>query len=189
MNWLLVRAAAAFLAMPGMVAFAIPLLAVGVGRSAPAFRIPALLPLVAGTLLLLWCVRDFYVAGRGTLAPWSPPRKLVTSGAYGFSRNPMYIAVLLIVIGWAAGFGSTSLGLYAVGLAIAFHLRVVLGEEPWLSRTFGAEWAGYSRRVPRWLPLHSSLSRPPPPPEADTPGFPCRTPPSTGRVPPGATPS
>lgn len=152
MNWLLVRAIAAFLAMPGLVAFAIPVLAVTIGRSPPAYRLPATLPLVAGTLLLLGCVREFYVAGRGTLAPWSPPPRLVTSGAYDLSRNPMYIAVLLIVIGWAAGFRSTLLGLYAIGLGIAFHLRVVLSEEPWLSRRFGAEWLHYRERVPRWLP-------------------------------------
>lgn len=153
MNWLLVRAVAAFLALPGMVAFAVPLLAVSIGPAAPAFRVPATLPLLAGTLLLLWCIRDFYAAGRGTLAPWSPPRALVTSGAYRFSRNPMYVAVLLIVIGWAVGFRSTLLGLYALGLGIAFHLRVVLGEERWLARTFGPGWVRYRDRVPRWLPL------------------------------------
>jgi protein-S-isoprenylcysteine O-methyltransferase Ste14 len=157
MNWLLVRAVVAFLAFPGMVAFAIPLLAVSPARSAQDYRIWGALPLVAGTVLLLRCVRDFYVAGRGTLAPWSPPRHLVTSGAYGYSRNPMYIAVLLIVIGWAAGFRSTPLGLYGVGLGIAFHLRVVLGEEPWLARTFGPEWDRYRRSVPRWIPLRKRV--------------------------------
>ncbi len=54
-----------------------------------------------GTVLLLWCVRDFYVAGRGTLAPWDPPRHLVTVGLYRVSRNPMYLAVLLVLTGWA----------------------------------------------------------------------------------------
>jgi protein-S-isoprenylcysteine O-methyltransferase Ste14 len=63
----------------------------------------------------------------------------------------MYIAVLLIVIGWGVAFGSPSLGLYAAALGIAFHVRVVRSEEPWLSRTFGDEWVRYREGVPRWI--------------------------------------
>jgi hypothetical protein len=64
-------------------------------------------------------------AGRGTLAPWAPPTHLVTVGLYRFARNPMYVAVLI-------------------------HLRVVTYEEPWLARTFGADWLAYRGRIPRW---------------------------------------
>jgi protein-S-isoprenylcysteine O-methyltransferase Ste14 len=101
--------------------------------------------------LLLWTVRDFYVAGRGTLAPWAPPTELVVVGLYRFSRNPMYIAVVLVLVGWAVGFRSWLLGAYAVAIAIGFHLRVVFGEEPWLARTHGEKWSRYQERVPRWL--------------------------------------
>ena len=76
------RALIAFLALPGVVALVIPFI-LGArelhdGREVAAI---GLLPLSIGFALLLWCVRDFYVAGKGTLAPWSPPRHLVTRGA------------------------------------------------------------------------------------------------------------
>jgi protein-S-isoprenylcysteine O-methyltransferase Ste14 len=63
----------------------------------------------------------------------------------------MYIAVSLILVGWAWSFGLAGLLVYAIVVAIAFHLRVVLGEEPWLARTHGAQWQEYASRVPRWF--------------------------------------
>lgn len=148
---LLARALLAFLALPGVVAFAVPVAWRWWG-GAPTLAHPlGLLALGLGTLGLLWCVRDFYVAGRGTLAPWSPPRALVVIGLYRVSRNPMYVAVTLILVGWALAFAAQGLALYAGGVAVAFHLRVVLGEEPWLARRHGDAWVRYAARVPRWL--------------------------------------
>ncbi len=150
---LLPQALLAFLLLPGMVAFIIPLFVIGPGRWAAFVHIVAWLPVSLGTILLLWCVREFYVAGRGTLAPWAPPRSLVTTGPYRFSRNPMYVAVLLILCGWAAGFASLALWVYAIAIAVAFHLRVVMYEEPILAATQAATWSAYRARVPRWLRL------------------------------------
>jgi protein-S-isoprenylcysteine O-methyltransferase Ste14 len=70
---------------------------------------------------------------------------------YRFSRNPMYVGVLLILIGWTLAFRSRSLLIYTVVVAILFHARVVTNEEPWLARTFPDEWPRYTARVPRWL--------------------------------------
>jgi protein-S-isoprenylcysteine O-methyltransferase Ste14 len=142
------RAVLAFLALPTMVAFIVPWLLL---PDTWQFHLVAIPVLVVGTVLLLWCVRDFYVAGRGTLAPWAPPKHLVTVGLYRVSRNPMYVAVLLILVGWALGFQSLGLWIYAGCIAIAFHVRVVTYEEPWLARTHGPEWETYRARVPRWL--------------------------------------
>ena len=142
------RALTAFLALPGMVAFVIPWLLRP--RNAAIHSI-GLLPLIVGTVLLLWCVRDFYVSGRGSLAPWAPPEHLVIVGLYRLSRNPMYIAVLTILCGWALTFASRGLWTYTACFAVAFHLRVVLFEEPWLARTHGPAWNEYRARVPRWL--------------------------------------
>jgi protein-S-isoprenylcysteine O-methyltransferase Ste14 len=115
------------------------------------FRPAAWMLVISGVLLLLWCVREFYVAGKGTLAPWSPPRHLVTTGPYRFSRNPMYVAVPLILWGWAAGFQSPALAVYAAAVMIGFYLRVILSEEPWAARTFPSEWIRYRGMVRRWL--------------------------------------
>jgi protein-S-isoprenylcysteine O-methyltransferase Ste14 len=155
-NGLFWRALVAFLALPGIVAFAVPLLWLAPSRPRH-FDALGLLPLTVGIGALLWTVRDFYVAGRGTLAPWSPPRELVVIGLYRFSRNPMYVAVLLVLSGWAVGFHSVALGLYALAVGIAFHLRVVLGEEPWLERTHGDKWTRYKREVPRWLGIRGRV--------------------------------
>ncbi len=145
----MVKAVVAFLALPGVVAILVPGLllrpeharhhAVGLGV------------LAIGFVLLLWCVRDFHVAGRGTLAPWSPPKELVTIGLYRYSRNPMYVAVLLMLAGWALTYAATSLWIYAGVVALAFHFRVLLHEEPFLARTHGAAWDAYKAAVPRWL--------------------------------------
>jgi len=145
------RALLAFLALPGMVAYAIPLVVVrgALGRWPP--NPWGLVLVVAGSALLLACVREFYVAGRGTLAPWSPPTRLVISGPYRRTRNPMYLAVLAVLSGWAVLFGSTTLAIYAACVAVAFELRVILFEEPWAARTFGGDWQEYRSRVPRWL--------------------------------------
>jgi protein-S-isoprenylcysteine O-methyltransferase Ste14 len=150
MNKLFWQAIFAFLALPGIVAFIVPVLVLRPAHDASSHWI-GVIPVAIGTLLLLWCVRDFYVAGRGTLAPWTPPKRLVAVGLYRFSRNPMYIAVITVLIGWAVMFQTVALVVYAVAVTIAFHLRVVFAEEPWLARTHGKQWEEYRSRVPRWL--------------------------------------
>jgi len=151
MNGLFLKALFAFLALPGMVAFVIPLLLITPASRREWVEPWALAPLALGLVVLGLTVREFYVAGRGTLAPWSPPRNLVTSGLYRYSRNPMYVGVLLILCGWAIGLWSWPLAIYAAGIAVAVHVRVLLHEEPFLARTHGDAWTAYRARVGRWL--------------------------------------
>ncbi len=110
----------------------------------------SLIILVSGLLLLLSSVRELYTAGRGTLAPWTPPKILVVSGPYRYCRNPMYVGVELMLLGWAALYWSALLFLYAAGVAVAFQLRIILAEEPWAARTFGEGWNAYRTSTPRW---------------------------------------
>ena len=145
------RAVVAFLVLPGTIGFLVPFFLLRPDPPGRAFHDTALVPLTVGTFMLLWCVRDFYVAGKGTLAPWSPPRNLVVVGLYRLSRNPMYVAVSLVLLGWAIAYQSQLLLIYALAIMVAFHLRVVFGEEPWLARTHGVAWQRYRAQVPRWL--------------------------------------
>lgn len=110
------------------------------------------LPIAVGFVFLVACVRDFFVVGRGTLAPWNPPKHFVTVGLYRYVRNPMYVAIIILLIGWSIVTPSKWLLVYLAGLWIAFHLRVVLYEEPRLLTLFGVEWQAYRQKVPRWVP-------------------------------------
>jgi protein-S-isoprenylcysteine O-methyltransferase Ste14 len=150
MNGLFARAVIASLALPGVVAFLVPLLLAPEARQAD-LNPWGLITLALGIALLLACVREFYVAGRGTLAPWSPPRALVVTGLYRYSRNPMYVGVVLVLAGWAWTYQSWRLAAYAGIVTVVFHLRVIFHEERWLAATHPAEWAQYRTRVRRWL--------------------------------------
>ena len=143
------RALMAFVALPGVFAFLVPTFIAS--QSTFEFSLAGAIVFGIGLVTLLWCVVTFCINGKGTLAPWSPPRRLVTVGLYRFSRNPMYVGVLLVLAGWAILFQSLVLVCYMGVIAVAFHLRVVLGEEPWLAKTHGAEWQRYEESVPRWL--------------------------------------
>lgn len=158
---LLLRALISFLTLPGVVAFAIPLYLFDTGAGFDAFARGGAVVLLTGMFILAWCVRDFYVLGRGTLAPWDPPKRLVVLGLYRYSRNPMYVGVLTILAGWALGFRSLPHAYYALVMSVAFHVRVLVAEEPFLARTYGEAWTRYKSRVPRWLlPLRAPAGTP-----------------------------
>jgi protein-S-isoprenylcysteine O-methyltransferase Ste14 len=149
---LLLRATFAFLALPTLVAGVMPALLTQGTPIERKMMMPGSALLTIGSVLLLWCVRDFFVSGRGTLAPWDPPKHLVVIGLYRFTRNPMYLSVLTVVLGWCVLYRSAWLMLYAVVLTVRFNLRVRWHEEPWLHRQFGPEWKAYASRTGRWFP-------------------------------------
>jgi formylglycine-generating enzyme required for sulfatase activity/protein-S-isoprenylcysteine O-methyltransferase Ste14 len=111
-----------------------------------------LVPLLAGLSVIVACFIDFVRRGRGTPAPYDPPRQLVITGLYRYVRNPQYVGVVLVVVGGALLSGAAVLFGYAAFLAIAYHLLVRYYEEPTLSRLFGEAYARYREAVPRWLP-------------------------------------
>ena len=116
-----------------------------------------MLPIVLGTALYCRCAYCFVRLGRGTPAPIDPPVRLVIEGPYGYSRNPMYIAVLSILVGEALLYRSPSLLTFVLALAAGFHLVIVGYEERVLRRQFGQAYAGYRGEVPRWIPKRSGL--------------------------------
>ncbi|MEW5768207.1 MAG: isoprenylcysteine carboxylmethyltransferase family protein [bacterium] len=114
--------------------------------------------LVMGVAIYAWCVWDFATFGRGTPLPIDAPKKLIVRGLYRYTRNPMYVGVLTVILCWAVMFQSVVLVLYALVVGTLFHLFVVIYEEPHLQRVFGSEYDNYRSQVGRWLP---KLSRGP----------------------------
>jgi len=110
-----------------------------------------------GAALTVWCVISFISIGRGTPAPFDAPRRLVVCGPYRFVRNPMYTGAATAMAGAALFYGSLGLLAYIAAFLLAFHLFVILYEEPTLRRKFGAPYEDYCHHVRRWWPhLHSA---------------------------------
>jgi protein-S-isoprenylcysteine O-methyltransferase Ste14 len=105
-----------------------------------------------GAAVALWCVFTFATIGRGTPAPFDPPRRLVIQGPYRFVRNPMYIGAGFALAGAALFYESLPLLGYTGVFLLTTHLFVVSYEEPTLRRTFGKDYIAYCRKIRRWWP-------------------------------------
>jgi len=141
------------LVVPGTVAVYVPLVIVQhrPPTSGPLFAL-ALAMLALGDAIYAWCVWDFATFGRGTPAPIDAPKKLVVRGLYRYTRNPMYVGVLTVILGWAVLFQAAAVVLYVLLVGTCFHLFIVLYEERHLQKEFGGEYEDYRSRVRRWLP-------------------------------------
>jgi protein-S-isoprenylcysteine O-methyltransferase Ste14 len=105
-----------------------------------------------GAVIALSCIVAFVTIGRGTPAPFDPPRQLVIRGPYRFVRNPMCIGAALALGGAGLFYESISLLIYICLFMAIAHVFVIVYEEPTLSRTFGPEYEAYCHRVRRWWP-------------------------------------
>jgi protein-S-isoprenylcysteine O-methyltransferase Ste14 len=141
------------LVVPGTIGVYIPL---RLARGRPAEKglmlLFALGLLALGGVIYIWCVWDFAVFGRGTPAPIDAPKKLVVRGLYRYTRNPIYLGVLMVLLGWTVMFQGMALLIYTFCVGICFHVFVVLHEERRLGQQFGAEYHDYCKEVGRWLP-------------------------------------
>ena len=108
--------------------------------------------ILAAAALLLHSFARFALEGLGTPAPVAPTERLVVGGIYRHVRNPMYVAVLSIILGQALLFSSWAVFGYGIVAAAAMVSFVRLYEEPTLARRYGAEYEAYRRAVPGWLP-------------------------------------
>jgi protein-S-isoprenylcysteine O-methyltransferase Ste14 len=108
--------------------------------------------IVAGIPILLYSFARFAIEGLGTPAPVFPTRQLVVRGLYRFVRNPMYVALLLVVAGQALFFLSLRLLEYALTIWFVSHMFVVTYEEPALRSKYGEEYERFRAHVPRWIP-------------------------------------
>jgi protein-S-isoprenylcysteine O-methyltransferase Ste14 len=154
----------AIILLPGMVTLVIPgtILwrtgtdSLGLWQSVPASRL--LLPIIGitcirlGLLLMTATIRLFVTVGKGTLAPWEPPQRLVVRGVYGHVRNPMISGVLVVLLGESVLTASLPLFRWFLIFGIINAIYISLLEEPGLVNRFGGEYRTYKRNVPRWIP-------------------------------------
>jgi protein-S-isoprenylcysteine O-methyltransferase Ste14 len=111
-----------------------------------------ILLLAAGVTVLTHAFVRFVREGRGTPAPVAPTERLVVGGLYRYVRNPMYIAVIAIIVGQALVFGHPLLLAYATAVWAAMAAFVHWYEEPILAKRFGARYDAYREAVPAWWP-------------------------------------
>jgi protein-S-isoprenylcysteine O-methyltransferase Ste14 len=107
---------------------------------------------LAGTAVAVSCILAFVFIGRGTPAPFDPPRQLVARGPYRIVRNPMYVGAAAALLGAALFYESPALAMYAAVFVLVMHGFVRIYEEPALRRRFGTSYDEYCRQVGRWWP-------------------------------------
>jgi protein-S-isoprenylcysteine O-methyltransferase Ste14 len=117
-----------------------------------ALKLLGAIGIAIGALLVIEATARFAFQGHGTPAPWAPPERFVARGSYRFTRNPMYLGVLALIVGQALLLGRELLFAWAAAAWLLFQVFLVFEEEPGLRRRFGAEYENYCSRVARWLP-------------------------------------
>lgn len=141
-----------FLALWGWLA----VLARNAGRQWPV-TLPAAAPfgialMALGGIVVVACGATFVIAGRGTPAPFDPPRAFVPVGPYRFVRNPMYLGAAAVLAGYGLIERSAAVLVLALTGLVLAHLFVFFGEEPGLEERFGESYRSYKASVRRWLP-------------------------------------
>ena len=111
--------------------------------------------ILLGLLILARTIIAFVSVGKGTLAPWDPPKELVVGGTYCYVRNPMISGVLIIITGESLMFNSIELLYWCILFFIINTINFIFVEEPQLVKRFGNSYVEYKKNVPRWIPRFS----------------------------------
>ena len=156
------RVARAILPLPFAATIVVPALilasegsSIGWGLDGAAQALPIAIGVVligAGLGLFVVTVRLFVAVGRGTLAPWDPPRRLVVRGPYRYVRHPMISGVALVLAGEALALGSVSIAVWLGAFIASNAIYLPRVEEPSLLRRFGPDYELYMANVNRWIP-------------------------------------
>jgi len=159
MNWGLVRT---IIVLPGNVVVFIPAAILWISKRlgySPKFAAAgqflfwvALLAASIGLCLSIWTVTLFLKFGKGTPAPWDPPKKLVIRGPYCYVRNPMIISMLFMLLAEALLFQSWPIAGWLVVFFIGNSIYFPLAEEKSLEKRFGNDYREYKAHVRRWIP-------------------------------------
>ena len=167
---LLIRHLLAIAALPFVVTVLVPLwlarrahvtLLLAASPPLAALQLVGLVLLAAGLTLFAASLHRFFVDGRGTLAPWDPPRALVVRGPYRYVRNPMISGVVFVLFGEALMLGSMAHLWWAATFLAINAVYIPLLEEPILAARFPASYATYRRNVPRLVPRMRPWEPPP----------------------------
>lgn len=110
------------------------------------------LVIASGLVIMTLTIYRFATIGQGTLAPWSPTKKLVISGLYRYVRNPMILGVFIILIGESLALLSVRILEWAVIFLLINTTYFLVYEEPGLEERFGDEYLEYKKHVRRWIP-------------------------------------
>ena len=111
----------------------------------------AILIFAAGFIITIACILRFAFEGKGTLSPVDETKQLVIGGLYKYSRNPMYVGVMLMLLAEVFYTDSMSLVAYTAIIFSCFHLFILIHEEPRLLKDFGDQYRQYCQKVRRWL--------------------------------------
>jgi len=146
-----------FVVVPGTAGGLVPWLLTGWQVHEPVpfwapLRVLGVILLVAGLIVMVQAFVRFVVEGFGTPVLVAAPERLVVGGVYRYVRNPMYVAMLAVIVGQALLLGQLGLLLYAVAFWLIAAAFVHWYEEPTLTRRFGADYEAYRRAVPAWWP-------------------------------------
>ena len=117
-----------------------------------ALILVGIITLLIGVYLLSTTIILLITKGKGTISPWDPTKKMVTTGPYSKIRNPMIIGVTLILLSETILLNSQTLLLWTVTFFILNHAYIKRIEETHLEKRFGKEFKKYAKKVPRWLP-------------------------------------
>ena len=152
----------AILALPGTALVVIPSLIVWATSDTPLAAQPAtpsqvlfwigLLFAAKGLALMAWTIVDFARIGKGTLAPWAAPKKLVVRGPYRHVRNPMISGAILVLLAQSLLLQSLPVAAWLLVFVAMNGIYIPLKEERGLEKRFGEDYRLYKDSVPRWLP-------------------------------------
>ena len=144
------------LVIPGIILWRDGFDTLGLWRSVPSSKL--ILPIIGaiciclGLVLMIATIRLFVTIGKGTLAPWEPPQRLVVRGVYRHVRNPMISGVLFVLLGESVLTATMPLFRWFLIFVVINAIYIPLLEEPMLVNRFGDDYVTYKRNVPRWLP-------------------------------------
>ena len=123
------------------------------------YKLPSVIQIVIGVCLLvlglylaIWTMILFNNIGKGTLAPWAPPKYLVVEGPFKIVRNPMITGILTILLSEALILNSISIFYWLVLFFLINCVYFKLFEEKQLEINFGDEYLEYKKNVPMWFP-------------------------------------